>query len=259
RRAEDLALGRVAAHQLEGALGDAQPAHAVVDPSRAEPLLRDREARTFFAETIADRYAAVLAANLGVMIVAFTHHRDAPFDREAGRVGRHQDHAEAPMRVRMRWVGRGHYDREGRAVRTAREPLVTVDDVVIAVANRGGAEPPWIGARNFRLRHREAAADLARDQRLQPALFLLGRAEAPENLRVARIRRLRAHARRPERAPAEDLVHVDIVHERNARAPCFGRQVERPVAESLRPLLNCLHPGRIRRTTDVHSPSLALL
>ena len=43
-------LGGAAAHELEGALADADPAHAVVDAARAEPLLREREAGALGAE-----------------------------------------------------------------------------------------------------------------------------------------------------------------------------------------------------------------
>jgi len=45
RRAERLALACVAAHQLEGALRDAEPAHAVMDAPGPEPLLCQDEAR----------------------------------------------------------------------------------------------------------------------------------------------------------------------------------------------------------------------
>ncbi len=171
RRAEHLALGGVATHQLEGALGHAEPAHAVMDPPGAEALLRDREPRSLLAETIGDRA------------------RGSPRSESRRDGCRRRPSPGCPRSIvkpgvsvgTMIWLKRRcgsgccgivlrHDDRERRAVRTAREPLVTVDDVVIAVANRGGAEPARIGARDLRLRHREAAADIARDQRLEPAL-----------------------------------------------------------------------------------------
>ena len=55
------------AHQLEGALGGADPAHAVVDAARPEALLRDGEARRLRAPSrLVDRHAAVLVADLAV-------------------------------------------------------------------------------------------------------------------------------------------------------------------------------------------------
>jgi hypothetical protein len=47
---------------VEGALGDAEPAHAVVDAARAEPLLGDQEARAARAEQRVGRHAHVLVA-----------------------------------------------------------------------------------------------------------------------------------------------------------------------------------------------------
>ncbi len=46
----DFARGCAGAHEVEGALGDADPAHRVMDPAGAEALLRDEEARALRAE-----------------------------------------------------------------------------------------------------------------------------------------------------------------------------------------------------------------
>jgi hypothetical protein len=54
------------AHQVEGPPGDAQPAHAVVDAARAQPLLGDGDAGTLLAEEVGLRHPARLVDDLGV-------------------------------------------------------------------------------------------------------------------------------------------------------------------------------------------------
>ena len=48
------------AHQLEGALGLPEPAHAVEDAAGPEALLGDHEARTTLAEEVVLRHADVV-------------------------------------------------------------------------------------------------------------------------------------------------------------------------------------------------------
>ena len=82
-------------------------------------------------------------------------------------------------------------------------PLITQSP---AVERRAARELRGIGA-CLRLGHRIARRDLAVDERLQVAAFLLGRAEARQDLGVARIGRLGAEHRGRKTAAAEDLVH----------------------------------------------------
>ena len=66
RRAErDAGVGALA-HQIEGALRLAEPAHAVEDAARTEPLLRDQEALAALAEQVAARHAHVVVRHLAV-------------------------------------------------------------------------------------------------------------------------------------------------------------------------------------------------
>ena len=68
RLAERGALVGAPAHQLERALGDADRAHAVVDPARAEARLGDREAAALLAEQVRPRDPHVLEDDLAVAL-----------------------------------------------------------------------------------------------------------------------------------------------------------------------------------------------
>ena len=135
---------------------------------------------------------------------AVAHRRDGPDDLDAGRVGRDDDLARAVMRVGV-GVGDRHDDPEGGPLGARREPLVAVDDPLVAVAHRARPQRRRIGAGNLRLGHREERAHLARDERLEPALLLLLRAEVPEDLAVPGVRapgsRRRAAPRPTARSP----------------------------------------------------------
>ncbi len=92
------------------------------------------------SEQVRLRHPARLVRHLAVAGVArsgVAHDADVADEFETRRVGRDDDHAGALVRRCIR-VGDGHHDREGGAVGRRREPLLTVDHVVVAVAR-----PPW--------------------------------------------------------------------------------------------------------------------
>ncbi len=133
-------------------------------------------------------------------------------------------------------VGDRHHDPEGRPLGARREPLVAVDDPLAAVPHRSRLQSRRIGPRHVRLGHGEERADLARYQWLQPALLLLLGTELPEDLPVARIRRLAAEEQlAPERA-ADLLVQERVREEASVGAPRLGGQVRSPQALVLRDL-----------------------
>src|SRR5437667_44179 len=70
-----------------------------------------------------------------------------------------------------------HRDLAARVERTAREPLVTIDHIVVAVGLDSARDVRRVGRRNPRLGHREARTDLAFEQRREPLLLLEGGAE----------------------------------------------------------------------------------
>ena len=81
------------AHQLEGPLGHADAAHAVVDAARAEAGLGDGEAAALLAEQVGDGHPHVVEADLAVALRSVVaEHRQVAHDGHAGRVQRHEDH-----------------------------------------------------------------------------------------------------------------------------------------------------------------------
>ena len=111
----------------------AQPAHAMREPRRRQAHLRVLEALADLAEDVRRRHAHVLEPHDTVAAREArveTAHR--PLDHDAGRIHVGQEHRGAGV------VGVGHDDRERRALGAGDEPLAAVDDVVVAVARRGG-------------------------------------------------------------------------------------------------------------------------
>ena len=105
---------------------------------------------------------------------SMAHHRHRAHEVEARRVGGHEDHARALVR-RGVGVGHDHRDRDAAPIGARGEPLVAVDDPLVAV-ELGASGAGRVRARRLGLGHREAAADVPFEQRLQPALLLLRRA-----------------------------------------------------------------------------------
>ena len=136
-----VARQRALAQHVERAPRDPEPAHAVVDPPRAEPLLGDQEAGTARAEQRVQRHVNVLVDDLGVTAVRpvalgrVLHRRHVAHDPDARRVHRHDEHRRALVAVRV-WVGDGHHDQEVGDRRVRREPLAAADHPPIAVLDR---------------------------------------------------------------------------------------------------------------------------
>ena len=131
-----------------------------------------------------------------------------------------------------------------------------VEHVAVAVAHVArvtscvGSEPGVSGSVI-----ENAAADLAGEQRIQPALLLLRRAREREDLAVARVGRLAAeHGRRVDRGP-EDLVHQPELDLAEALPAELGRQVRGPQAALLDLLLqrrvDAVEVGLVRRSSIV--------
>ena len=113
-----------------------------------EPLLRDAKAVARLAERVLDGHSDAGVRDLAVRrpaapaVAENRHGRDLdPF-----HIGRDDDLRRPPVRLRVR-VGDGHEDREGGALRAAREPLVSVDHPLVAVAHGAGPQRRRVGAR----------------------------------------------------------------------------------------------------------------
>ena len=213
------------AQQVEGALGLAEPAHAVEDAAGAQTVLRDLEALAARPEQVLLRHPHIVVNHFVVAIVV-AHHAHVADDVIAGRLGRHHDHRERRVRrgvVRLRAHHRGGVSR-GRSTRG--EPLAAVDDPVVAIEFGAGLQLRGVGARDIRLRHAEARIHLARHQRRQ--VFL-----PPLVVRVAMqhdgiLQRVRAEGGGGDGRAPDDLVDEHIVHEWQAAAADLFRMAQRP-------------------------------
>ena len=121
-------------------------------------------------------------------------------------------------------------DRHRGAVVAGGEPLVAVDDPLVALELGASGELGGIGARGLRLGHREAAADLAVEERLEPALLLLLGAVLGEDLHVARVGRGAVEDRGRHAAAAHQLAEHPVLPVGEAGAVLVVGQEEVPEA-----------------------------
>ena len=172
------------------------------------------------------------------------HHGHAPHELVARRIGRDEDHRRTPVRLCI-GIGDDHDDAEAGTVCTRREPLVRVDHPLVPVPHRSALEERRVGAGHLGLGHPEERARVARHERLEKPLLLLGRAVEVQNLAVAGVRRLTAEDQLRDEAAPDLLVQVRVLDEPAARAARLRRQVRRPQSRLPRLLLE-LADERIR-------------
>ena len=96
-------------------------------------------------------------------------------------------------------LGARQEDGETRPPSIGDEPLVTIDDPLVAVAHRCGTNQRRIASGNFGLRHGEAAHLDAVAQRPQVRLLLLRRRPVEQRVHVALVGRLTVQHERPVR------------------------------------------------------------
>ena len=191
-------------------------------------------------------HAHVLPQRLAVpAALGVAEHGQAAHDGDAGRVHRHEDHRLAVVRVGV-GVGDAHEHRDlaARVERAAREPLVAVDHVVVAVALDAARDVGGVARRDPRLGHREARADLAVEQRLQPLLLLERRAELGEDLHVAGVGRRAVGRLAEQRRRAHHLAQRRVVEVREPGAVVGLGQEEVPEVALARLGLQLLHHRR---------------
>ena len=121
-----------------------------------------------------------------VRSVVLAEHVHGAEDLDPGRVHRHQDLRLALVRRCVR-VGLHHHDHDLAArITGARDVvLLAVDHPLVAVTHGATGDVLGVRRRDVGLGHRVRRTDLAVQQRLQPLLLLLGRADPLEHLHVA--------------------------------------------------------------------------
>ena len=229
----------------ERALGQADGAHAVMDAPWPKPTLRDLEPAALAEQDGAGRHPHVLEADLGMAMrcVVEAEHGQHAVDGDARRIARDQDHGLLAVLVHVRRVGLAHDDEHGAARVTGAggPPFTAVDDVVVALTLDPGLDVGRVGRGDGRLRHAEGRADLALQQRVEPAALLLVRAIELERFHVAGVGRGAVeHLARPLH-PAHDLGErcVFEVGQPGAALAVGQEQVPQPLVLGL--LLQLLH------------------
>ncbi len=161
---------------------DGTPDRDVLDFERVDGI-------GILGEACPTRTEQMILGNPNVFVLHFTiaavvtHDLYIADDVVAGRIRRDDDHAEGVV-VGNALLRPTHHRRIRSAVGAAREPLVTVDQPFAVLQHSSGLEPRGIGARDVRLRHREARKDLALEERLQIAIPPLLARELLEHDRV---------------------------------------------------------------------------
>ena len=102
-RAEGDAARRPPTHPFEGALGQPDQPHAVVDATRPEPALRDLEAAPFAEQYVGDRHPGIVEDHLGMAVrgLVIAEDRQHALDNDTRMRRRHQDHRLPPVAVRV--------------------------------------------------------------------------------------------------------------------------------------------------------------
>ena len=170
--------------------GKAEPAHAVGQPSRAQPDLRVAETLPHRAEhRVVGQHAVV---EVDVRVAAGdgrVQGVDAAADPETRVVGVDEEHGRPGGRVTV-GVGPGHHDRERRPDSPTDETLLTVRCTQSPPRRHGGGgQRRRVGAGpGVRLGHREARPDGAGGEGRQVALLLGGGGDLVEQVHVALVR-----------------------------------------------------------------------
>ena len=224
----------------------------MVDPSRPEPCLGQREAGAALAQHVVDRHPHLAQQQLAMTVQRLVvHHRDVAFDGQARAVHRHQHHRVPCVLRRMVAFADPHHNREpARWVRRAGdEPLAAADHPFVAVALDAGLQLGRVGRRSVGLAHCETRPDLAAQQRVQPGLNL-GRCRGDlEQLHRAAVGRVAVENFGSPGHPAHDLGQWRIVEIAQPRARLVGAQTGQEQVP--KPELTCLRLERLDQVQRV--------
>ena len=232
---------------LEGALGAADGAHAVVDAAGAEAPLCNLEAAALAQQHVRRGHAHVLEQHFGVAVggVIVAEDVQGALDRHPRGVARHQNHRLLLMTLGGH-VGLAH-ENENLAARVRRAggpPFAAIDDVFVTLTANVGLDVGGIGRGHVRLGHREGRADLPGQQWGQPLRLLLGRAVAHQHLHIARVRGRTVAGLGREVGAAHFLAQVGVFEVAQPGAELALRQPQVPEPALARLGLELFHDRR---------------
>ena len=224
-------------HQVEGPPHLPDRVHAVEDAAGTEPVLGGAVAVAHLAQHVLRRHPDVVVADLAVVRGRAAPDADAAHDGDPGGRGGHDDlhHAARPV-VLGRLGGPAHDDEEVGRQPVGGEPLVPVDDPLVALAHGAwcwmerGSEPAFSGSV---MENPDCMVPSTRG-----SSHFSFCSSVPYLARMVWLPELGATTPKSEAAPdgvGQDLVHVGVGHEVDAHAAVLGRQVRGPQPLGLDP------------------------
>src|SRR3990172_1717867 len=222
-----VALEGAVHEHLQGALGGADPAHAVGEAGGAEAVLAQAVAVAAAAEHVLRRHADVRDAHLRVVGRA-GHRLHVADDLPALGWGVDEEGGVAGLWRVCIGVSAGYDDGEAGAVGAGGEPLVAVEHPLVAVLDGRGLDQGGVGAGDLRLGHREAGAAEAIGQGAEVLLLLLGGAPVEERVHVTLVRGLGVDHEGANSGAAGLRGHERHRHGAEAHAAPLRRQVGVP-------------------------------
>ena len=222
RGPEGLAPRHVGLGDFHRAAGQAGAAHAVEEARAFEAQLGVVEALAGLADQGVGSHAAAVEPNLAVAAVREAVHRTDVANQFPARIGGVDQEPAHPF------GGARDHDREGRVDGTRREPLVPIEHPAVAVAACRGADHAGVRAHARRgLGHGEGRADLAAQQRRQPAFALRRRGQVQQGVDVGLVGRGAAHRTGAQQAAPGLLEDPRALAPGQAHAAVFRRQLRR--------------------------------
>ncbi|GAA3295333.1 hypothetical protein GCM10020295_22250 [Streptomyces cinereospinus] len=237
-----LAGGRPLPGDLQAPLAGAYAHRGQRQPARVQGGEGDLQARALRADPVRGRHPHPVEAGDAVLQAAQAHERVAVLHGDA-LGGRLHDERRDAARVALGLRHAGHHDQQVGDHAVGGPELHAVEDVVVAVRDRGGGEPGRVGA-DVRFGQQEGGDVGAGAARQEGVLLLLG-AEDLQRLRYAD-RLMGAQQRADGRAGGADKGEgLVVVHLRQAQPAVLRVDLHAEGAELLEPVDHVVGDPRV--------------
>ena len=203
------------------------------DAAGPQPVLGGLVALAHLPQDVFLGDADVVVDHFAVVRLRTAPHPDAPDDVDALGGGGHDELGHlslAAFGVGVAVGHPGHDDEELGVDAVGGEPLVAVDDPVVAVEHGRGGQRAGVRPGVFGLGHGEARLHLPVDHRQQPVLLLLLGAVLDQDGLITGVGGHHPEQRCPPDRVGQHLVHVGVGQEIQAHPAILGGQVRRPQA-----------------------------